>query len=111
MTNVAPVAADVSGFITDIHVKMVKRLRKMIQFYCLSITLPISLSTGKCRLSGRSEKNYRTPKQIDRSNALIKSTEAELNKSKYELGLKQDQDVVEAVSKLEVKNSLMMSKH
>lgn len=104
VTNVSPVAADVSGFITDIHVKNGQAVKKNDPIFTV-YQLPYQLAYQQASADYQEglKKIIVLQKQIDRSNALIKSTEAELNKSKYELGLKQDHDVVEAVSKLEVK--------
>jgi multidrug resistance efflux pump len=104
VTNISPVAADVSGFITDIHVKngqAVKRNEPIFTVY----QLPYQLAQQQASADYQEglKKIIVLQKQIDKTNALIKSSEAELNKNKYELGLKQDQEVVEAVSKLEVK--------
>ncbi len=104
VTNVTPIAADVSGFITDIHVNNGQHVKKNEPIFTV-YQVPYELAYQQAvadHLEGL-KKIIVYQKQIDKSRALIKSIDAELGKVKYELGLKQHKSVAEAVSILEIK--------
>lgn len=105
VTNVTPVAADVSGFITDIHVKNGQHVKKNDPIFTVYQT-PYQLAYQQASADYQEglKKIIVFQKEIDKTMALIKSTDAELAKAKYGLGLKQDKSVAEAVSTLEIKN-------
>ncbi len=104
VTNVTPVAADVSGFITNIYVKNGQAVKKNDPIFTV-YQEPYRLAYQQASADYQEglKKIIVLQKQIDKTNALIKSTEAELNKAKYELKLKQDYNVTEAISTLEIK--------
>lgn len=104
VTNVTPVAADVSGFITDIYVKNGQKVKKddpIFKVYQEPYKLAYEQATADYQQGLK--KIVVLQKQISKTNSLIKSTDAELGKAKYELSLKQAQDVSEAVPALEIK--------
>lgn len=104
VTNVTPVAADVSGFITDLYVKNGQPIKKdepIFKVYQEPYRLAYVQSIAEYQQGLKKITVFE--RQIDKANSLIKATEAELNKAKYELGLKQDQSVAEAVTTLEIK--------
>lgn len=104
VANISPVAADVSGFITKIHVKngeIVKKNQPIFTVYQLPYKLAYRQAIAEYNEGLRKIIVYE--KQINKNLALIKSIEAQLDKAKYELGLKKGKDVVQAVSTLEIK--------
>lgn len=104
VTNVTPVAADVSGFITGINVKNGQAVKKDDPIFTV-YQEPYRLAYAQASSDYQEglKKIVVLQKQVERANSLVKSTTAELDKAKYELGLKQDRNVAEAVSTLEVK--------
>ena len=104
VTNVTPVAADVSGFITEIHVRNGQRVKKNQPIFTV-YQVPYQLAYKQALANYHEGIKQITvyQKQISRTVALIKATDAELGKVKYEYGLKADKNVVEAVSVLEIK--------
>lgn len=104
VTNVTPVAADVSGFITDIYVKNGQPVRKNAPIFTV-YQEPYRLAYEQAAADYQQglKKIIVLQKQIDKTGALIKSTQAELDKVRYELGLKKDQNVAEAIPVLEIR--------
>lgn len=104
VTNITPVAADVSGFITDIHVKNGQPVKKNDPIFVVyQEPYRLALAQATANYQQALKKIIVLQKQIDKTNALIKSTQAELDKAKYELGLKKDISVAEAVPQLEIR--------
>ncbi len=104
VTNVTPVAADVSGFITDIYVKNGQRVKKNQPIFTVyQVPYQLAFEQASADYEEGLKKIIVFQKQIGKTEDLIKSTNAELGKVKYELGLKQHKSVVEAVSILEIK--------
>jgi multidrug resistance efflux pump len=104
VTNVTPVAADVSGFITKIHVKNGQRVKKNQPIFTVyQVPYQLAYQQAEADYQEGIKKITVFEKQIKRTNALIKSTDAELAKVNYELGLKKSKYVAQAVSTLEVK--------
>ena len=104
VTNVTPVAADVSGFITDIHVKNGQRVKKDQPIFTVyRVPYQLAYQQAEANYQEGIKKIVVFEKQIKRSEALIKSIDAELAKVNYELGLKKSKYVAQAVSTLEVK--------
>lgn len=104
VTNVTPVAADVSGFITDIYVKNGQAIKKdQPIFKVYQEPYRLALSQASADYQQGLKKVIVLQRQIDKANSLVKSTQAELAKAKYELDLKKDQVVAEAVPVLEIK--------
>lgn len=104
VTNVTPVAADVSGFITDIYVKngqAIKKDQPIFKVYQEPYRLAFSQASADYQQGLK--KVIVLQRQIDKANSLVKSTQAELAKAQYELDLKKDQVVAEAVPVLEIK--------
>ncbi|OGV25815.1 MAG: multidrug transporter [Legionellales bacterium RIFCSPHIGHO2_12_FULL_37_14] len=104
VTNISPVAADVSGFITDIYVKngqSVKKNQPIFKVYqapysyALQEALALRQSVQK-RIKVLNQQIYKTE-------SIIHSIESQLAKKKYELSLKKVRQVAEAISKLEIK--------
>ena len=104
VTNVTPVAADVSGFITEIHVKNGQPVKKNQPIFTV-YQVPYQLAYQQARANHQEaiKQIIVFQKQINRTVALIKATDAELGKAQYELGLKANKNVVEAVSVLDIK--------
>ncbi|RUR08646.1 HlyD family secretion protein [Legionella sp. km772] len=104
VTNVTPVAADVSGFITDIYVKNGQRVKKDQPIFTVyQVPYQLALEQAKADYLEGIKKIEVFEKKIKRAEALIKSTDAELAKANYELKLKKGSYVAQAVSILEVK--------
>lgn len=104
VTNVTPVAADVSGFITDIYVKNGERVKKNQPIFTVyQIPYKLAYKQAKADYLEGVKKIEVFARQIKRTEALTKSTDAELAKANYELKLKKGSYVVQAVSTLEVK--------
>jgi multidrug efflux system membrane fusion protein len=104
VTNVTPIAADVEGFITEIHVKNGERVKKnqpIFTVYQIPYQLAYQQASADYQEGLKKIVVYR--KQIDKTLALIKSTSAELGKARYEWNLKKNKYVAEAVSVLDIK--------
>lgn len=104
VTNVTPIAADVEGFITDIHVKNGERVKKnqpIFTVYQVPYQLAYQQASADYQEGLKKILVYR--KQIDKTLALIKSTSSELGKARYEWNLKKNKYVAEAVSILDIK--------
>ncbi|KTD76504.1 multidrug resistance protein [Legionella waltersii] len=105
VTNITPVAADVSGFITKIYVKNGQQVKKDSPiFEVYKAPYQLAYDQAKAEYQEGLKKIIVFEKQIDRTRALIKATEAELEKAEYALRLKRNKSVAEAVSVLEIKN-------
>ncbi|HAT8751912.1 TPA: HlyD family efflux transporter periplasmic adaptor subunit [Legionella pneumophila] len=105
VTNVTPVAADVSGFITEIYVKNGQKVKKNDPIFSV-YRVPYELAYQQAMADYKEglKKIDVFQKQIERTVALIKATDAELEKAQFALGLKKNKNVAEAVSVLELKN-------
>ncbi|ETO93960.1 HlyD family secretion protein [Legionella oakridgensis] len=104
VTNVTPVAADVSGFITKIYVKNGQAVKKNDPIFTVyRVPYQLAYQEAQANYQEGLKKIIVFEKQIDKTRALIKSTAAELEKAQYELMLKKNKLVVEAVSTLEIK--------
>jgi len=105
VTNISPVAADVSGFITDIYVKngqAVKAGQAIFKVY----QAPYQWIYQQMQAEYfEAKQNIRVlHKKIARTDSLLKSVTSRLNKTKYEYHLKEKKAVKEAVSHLEIVN-------
>lgn len=103
VTNVSPVAADVSGFITKIYIKngqSVKAGQAIFNVY----KPPYALACKKSKADylAAKQKIKVLKQQIQTTKARLYSIEAALNKVNFELKLKNNQAVAEAVAKLEI---------
>lgn len=103
VTNVSPVAADVSGFITDIYVKngqVVKAGQPIFKVYQAPYQWAYHQASAEYQ---QAKQNIVVlHKKIERTQALLKSVISRLHKAEFELGLKDKQSVAEAISRLEV---------
>lgn len=103
VTNVTPVAADVSGFITEIFVQNGQRVKKDDPIFTVyQVPYQLAYDEAEANYKAGVQKLTVIRMEIDKTIALIKSTEASLGKAEYELMLKKRQSVVEAISRLEV---------
>lgn len=103
VTNVTPVAANVSGFITDIYVKNGEFVKKNDPiFKVFEVPYKLAYVQAKSDYEAASQQIVVYQKEVEKTRALIKSIHAQLGKAEYELMLKKRRSVVEAVSKLEV---------
>jgi len=104
VTNITPIAADVSGFITDIHVKNGQAVIKNQPLFTV-YQRPYQLAYRQAQADYQEgqKKIIVFEKQITQTQASIKSIVAELDKATYEYDLKKNKDVIEAVSKMEIK--------
>ncbi len=103
VTNVTPVAANVSGFITNLYVKNGQKVKEGQAIF--KVYQPPYTWTYKQSWAEYKEARQHIVvlfKKIQRTQDLYKSVTADLNKTKYELGLKNKQLVAEAISKLEI---------
>lgn len=104
VTNITPIAADVSGFITDIHVKNGQHVKKdQPLFTVYQPPYQLLYQQASADYQEGLKKITVLKRQIDKTNSLVKATAATLAKANYELSLKNNQQVAEAVSILEVK--------
>lgn len=105
VTNVTPVAADVSGFITEIYVKNGQHVKKNDRIFTVyRVPYQLAYQQASADYQEGLKKITVFQKEIDKTMALIRATDSELDKAKYALGLKKDKNVAEAVSILEIKN-------
>lgn len=103
VTNIAPVAADVSGFITDIYVKngqAVKAGQPIFKVY--QEPYQWMYQQTKADYLEAKQNIVVLNKKIVRAESLLKSVTSLFNKAKYELRIKEQQSVKEAVSRLEI---------
>ena len=101
--NIVPVAADVSGFITDIYVRNGQKIEKGQPLFCV-YQEPYRLAYEQAK-AGYHEARARIEviRQETRKNeALLAAARENYNKVNYEYGLKNTQKVTQAVSKLEI---------
>ena len=104
VTNVTPVAADVSGFISEIHVKNGQQVKKnQALFTVYQPPYELAYQQASADYQEGIKKITVLERQMDKTKSLVKASAATLAKTNYELSLKQNQQVVEAISPLEVK--------
>ena len=104
VTNVTPVAADVSGFISEIHVKNGQQVKKnQALFTVYQPPYELAYQQASADYQEGIKKITVLERQMDKTKSLVKASAATLAKTNYELSLKQNQQVVEAISTLEVK--------
>lgn len=104
VTNVTPVAADVSGFITDIYVangQPVKKNDPLFKVYAEPYRLAYVQANADCQQGMK--RLIVLYKQLAKTKAVLKSSQAQLNKINYELGVKQNHELAEAIAPLEIK--------
>ena len=104
VTNITPIAADVSGFITDIYVKNGQIVRKNQPIFTVyQVPYHLAHQEASANYQEGKKKIIVYEHQIAKTRALMLSTASELEKAQYELKLKKNKQVLEAVSTLEVK--------
>lgn len=107
VTNVTPVAADVSGYITDLYVKNGQPVKKNQPLFIV-YQKPYQLAYKQARAEHEEalEAIKVIERQTDKTRSLLRAAEFELKKATYEYHLKSASSVSEAVSALEIKDLL-----
>ena len=103
-TNITPIAADVSGYITDVYVKngqAVKKDQPLFKVYQEPYRL--ALEQAKSKYEEAQEHVKVIQRETQKTTSLLKTANFELEKAQYEYNLKKTSDVSKAVSGLEVK--------
>jgi multidrug efflux system membrane fusion protein len=105
VANITPIAADVSGFITDIYVKNGQAVKKG-QDILKVFQDPYELAYDKAQADYHEglQKVEVLLKQTQKNKALLESQEALLQQAKYDYGLKSNKKVSLAVAKIDVQN-------
>ncbi|CDZ78955.1 Multidrug resistance protein MdtN [Legionella massiliensis] len=104
VTNVTPIAADVSGFITDIHVRngsAVKKDDPLFEVYREPYRL--AYESAKAKYEEAIERFKVIERQTQKTRTLFEAAKYSYDKAKFEYQLKNAPSVREALSKLEVK--------
>lgn len=104
VTNVTPIAADVSGFITKINVKngqLVKKNDPIFEVYQEPYRLAVEQASADYQQGLK--KIIVLERQVDQANSQVKSIQADLDKANYELSLKKDQSVADAIPVMEIR--------
>lgn len=104
VTNVTPVAADVSGFITDIKVVNGQKVKKNQPLFTVyQEPYQLAYQEADANYHQAQKKIIVLEQQVKQTQALAKSIASELDKARYELGLKKNSQVAEAISTLEIR--------
>lgn len=104
VTNVTPIAADVSGYITKIYVKNGQIVKKNDPLFIVyQKPYQLAYETLKAHYEEALEKIKLIDRQTDKTRALLKAAEFKLKKAQYEYNLKHASSVAQAVSALEIK--------
>lgn len=104
VTNVTPIAADVSGYITKIYVKNGQPVKKNDPLFVVyQKPYRLAYETLKAHYEEAIEKIKLIERQTDKTRALLKAADFKLQKSKYEYNLKKASNVAQAISLLEIK--------
>jgi multidrug resistance efflux pump len=104
VTNVTPIAADVSGFITEIYVEngsVVKEGDPLFVVY--QPPYQLAYESAKAKYEEAIEHVKVIERQTDKTRALLNAAKFEYERAQYEYDLKNAQSVAQALSKLEVK--------
>ncbi len=104
VTNVTPIAADVSGFITKIYVEngsVVKAGDLLFEVY--QPPYQLAYESAKAKYEEAIEHVKVIERQTEKTTALLNAAKFEFERAKYEYDLKNAQNVAQALSKLEVK--------
>ncbi len=104
VTNMSPVAADVSGYITDVYVKNgqpVKKDQPLFKVYQEPYRL--AYEQAKAKYEEAQEKIKVIQNETNKTRTLLRSAQFALDKVNYEYKLKSAQEVSKAVSTLEIK--------
>lgn len=104
VTNVSPVAADVSGYITEIYVKNGQAVKKGDPLFIVyQEPYRLAYEQTKAKYEEAQENIKLIMRQTNKTTSLLKSTRFNLDKANYEYKLKSAEEVSKAVSALEVK--------
>ena len=104
VTNVTPIAADVSGFVTKIYVSngtVVKKDEPLFEVYQKPYQLEYDHASAKYKEAVEHLKVIE--QETEKTTALLKAAKFSYEKAQYEFDLKNASSVHEALSKLEVK--------
>lgn len=104
VTNVTPIAADVSGFITNIHVhngQAVKKNQPIFTVY--QVPYELAYRQACADYEEGVNKVIVFQQQITQAQSMILATKADLDKARYELDLKKRKMVAQAISTLDIK--------
>ena len=105
VTNVTPIAADVSGFITKIYVhngSVVKAGDPLFEVY--QPPYQLAYESAKAKYEEAIEHVKVIERQTDKTTALLNAAKFEFERAQYEYNLKNAQKVEQAISKLEIKD-------
>ncbi|MDQ5922058.1 MAG: rane fusion protein multidrug efflux system [Pseudomonadota bacterium] len=104
VTNITPVAADVSGYITQLYVKNGQPVKMGDPLFIVyQEPYRLSYEQAKSKYEEAIEHVKLIERQINKTAALLKSAEFEYEKANYEYRLKADDSVSKAVSMLEIR--------
>lgn len=104
VTNVTPIAADVSGYITDIYVKNGQNVRKGEPLFIVyQEPYKLAYEHDKAKYEEALEKIKVISKETAKTQTLLNSAQFSFDKVSYELALKNAPSVKKAVSELEIK--------
>lgn len=104
VTNVTPVAADVSGFVTHIYVKNGQRVvRNQPIFKVYQVPYRLAYEQSSAQYQAGENRILVLQQQINQTTSDLAATQAELGKIDYELSLKRQRLVDKAISTLELK--------
>lgn len=104
ITNITPVAADVSGFVTEIYVKNGQRVaRNQPIFKVYQVPYRLAYEQASAEYQAGENRVLVLQQQMNQTRSDLAATRAELGKIDYELSLKRQRMVDKAVSTLELK--------
>lgn len=104
VTNITPIAADVSGYITEINIKNGEKVTKGQKLFVVyQEPYRLAYEQAKARYEEAIEHIDVIKKQIHKLHTQLNSAKYDLEKTNYEYNLKKSTSVANAVSKLEVK--------
>ena len=104
VTNVTPIAADVSGYITNIYVKNGQKVKAGDPLFIVyQEPYRLAYEQAKSKYEEALAKIKVIERQVNKSQFSLQSTQFEYGKAAYEYGLKADPNVAKAVSALEIK--------
>jgi multidrug resistance efflux pump len=103
-TNITPVAADVSGYITDVYVKNGQPVKKDDPlFKVYQEPYRLAYEQAKAKYEEAIERVNVIKRETNKTRSLLANANYQLDKANYEYKLKKSSDVAKAVSGLEVK--------
>lgn len=103
-TNITPIAADVSGFITDVYVKNGQNVKKdQPLFKVYQEPYRLAYEQAKAKYEEAKERIKVIERETQKSTSLLHTSDYEYEKATYEYNLKKSSEVSKAVSTLEIK--------